>query len=273
MQGRLSPLPSGRAQRFPLATWRDEFASAAALGFDAVEWLVTADSIAENPWMTRAGISEIRDVMASTGVLVPSICADCFIHDSLLDLDEAGRERWLRDLAVIIGHASRIGASTVVLPMLEHSALRDDEHARALVAALHAALEIAQQHGVVIALETDWPGAAIAPVIHATTHAALGVCYDVGNAVAAGHDPADDVRALEGLLRTVHVKDRVRGGGSVPIGVGAVDFSEFLTALDSISYGGPLILETPVADDAIESATSNLQRIREFMRLPAGSTR
>ena len=55
MQGRLSPSRAGRAQAFPFATWREEFAHAAEAGFDSIEWLVTAELYADNPLLVDHG--------------------------------------------------------------------------------------------------------------------------------------------------------------------------------------------------------------------------
>ena len=40
MQGRLSKKPHKQLQSFPWDNWKNEFANAASLGFDAIEWLV-----------------------------------------------------------------------------------------------------------------------------------------------------------------------------------------------------------------------------------------
>ena len=91
---------------------------------------------------------------------------------------------------------------------------------------------IADAEGVSIALETELPAGAYCALVEEAGHPALGIYYDAGNAAAKGYDLAADVRAIAPWLRGVHVKDRKRGGGSVPLGQGDADFPRVLRSAD-----------------------------------------
>jgi hexulose-6-phosphate isomerase len=44
-------------------------------------------------------------------------------------------------------------------------------------------------------------------------------------------------------ITDVHIKDRMRGGGSVVLGTGDTDFDTFFALLGEVGYDGPLIMQ------------------------------
>lgn len=101
---------------------------------------------------------------------------------------------------------------------------------------------------------------------------AVGTYYDVGNAIAYGLDPIDDVRTLGEHVARVHVKDWDAGGGddedgvgSCPIGEGRVDFEGCLDALAEIGYDDWIVLETASPNEPMADAETNLNRTRELL--------
>lgn len=262
MQGRLSPAPSGRPQAFPWSTWADEFACAAALGFDVVEWLVTAERPYDNPLLSRSHHAAIGRVAQRCGVMVSSVCADCFISLPLVGPTGALQRERVDMLDAIVRQAARIGAGVVVLPLLEANAPADDHEALAIFGAISPVLRSAAAEGVRVGLEIGWPGERIAKLIASCEAPALGVCYDLGNAAAFGLDTVADLRALGVLVCAVHVKDRRRSGESVPLGEGDADLAAGFRTLDQIGYSAAAILETPVGNVARASASRNLALAR-----------
>jgi L-ribulose-5-phosphate 3-epimerase len=258
MQGRLSP-PGARPQSFPHASWRDEFERARACGFEQIEWLLTAESLDDNPLWTGAGVQDMRRHSDRTGVLVRSVCADCFISRPLVRGDVPAN---VELLSSVIGRCREAGIAMVVVPILEAAALQDEADGERLIAALRDPIRAAESAGVRIALESDLPGAQQRAIVDACGSAALGANYDVGNAAAAGHDLAEDLRSLGSCLFGVHIKDRLHRGVSRPLGEGDVDFESLATGLARARYTGSLILETPVAADAVQSARGNLAYLR-----------
>src|SRR5580693_2352947 len=97
MQGRLVPPEDGRFQSFPRQRWRDEFALAAAVGLDTIEWIWDAYGENENPLGTDAGIGEMQRLCGVHRVAIESICADWFMDFPLVGLDAAtAQNRWRR---------------------------------------------------------------------------------------------------------------------------------------------------------------------------------
>ena len=66
----------------------------------------------------------------------------------------------------------------------------------------------------------------------------LKVNYDSGNSSSLGYHPRDEFAAYGCRVGSVHIKDRVRGGGTVPLGTGNADFPALFAALKKIAYRG-----------------------------------
>lgn len=262
MQGRLSPPPAGRLQAFPWASWRDEFASARRAGFGAIEWLVTADGLDDNPLWSDHGVAEIRGLSADHAIAVTSVCADCFIDRPFVRVAGAAREASSNLLTRLIERSAAAGIPVVLVPVLEAGAIVTEQDQRDLLVALEVPLAAAVRLGVSLALESDWAGAPWRALIDRSACPALGAYYDAGNAASLGRDPASDLRALGATLRGVHIKDREFGGGSVALGHGAADWPRFFTALAASGYAGPLILETPAGTEPVLNARRNLGHVK-----------
>jgi L-ribulose-5-phosphate 3-epimerase len=243
MQGRLSPRPEGKLQEFPWRSYREEFAKAARLGLHSIEWIFEASRYEENPLWTEAGREEIRELTAQSGVRVQSVCADYFmVHrlagESSLELSQN------RDvLADLIVAASAVGADRILIPLLETSAVDSLELQREVVVSLRGAVQIAERYGVTLGLEMEIPGPEYAKLVQSVGSPRVRAYYDTGNSTAQGADVADDIIPLLPLLHAVHIKDRVRGGGSKPLGTGDTNFQGFFPALLRAGFRGDFVLQ------------------------------
>jgi hexulose-6-phosphate isomerase len=61
--------------------------------------------------------------------------------------------------------------------------------------------------------------------------------------------PADEIAAYGQRIVNVHIKDRVLGGTTVPLGTGSADFESVFAALAKAGYRGNYILQTARAQD------------------------
>jgi L-ribulose-5-phosphate 3-epimerase len=257
MQGRLSPA-GARAQSFPRDSWLEEFDRARGTGFDAIEWLLTAEYLDDNPFWSDAAAADLRRATARTGVAVRSVCADCFITRPLVRTTGADLEAGRSLLDRIVARSAELGVAVVAVPILEGNAIHGAADEQVLRDALAAPLARAHAAGVRVGLESDRSATDQRDFITSAGMPALGAYYDTGNAAAAGWDLESDLRVLAPLLCGVHVKDRPRAAASVMLGSGAVAFDRFWPAIVAAGYAGPIVLETPAGDDPVESARRNL---------------
>jgi len=260
MQGRLSAQVNGRIQAFPTEHWREEFALAEAFGFPLMEWTIDAEELAENPLMSDAGRDEIRALETRHGVKVGSLTADCFMQEPFFK--SAGNEAERRFVALqgLLAACDALGLKFIVLPLVDNGRVETADQARVLRDGL-AALAAGPTK---IIFESDFAPAELAQFIADYPAERFGINYDIGNSASLGYDPAAEIGAYAARIDNVHVKDRVLGGTTVPLGEGNADLPLVFRLLMSAGYRGDLVLQTARAADGDHAGA--LTRYRDQVR-------
>lgn len=243
MQGRLSARPADRLQAFPHATWPEEFALAKRLGFDFIEWIFEAPRADENPIASRSGRAGILACVHESGLPVGSVCGDYFMLRRLAGGEPRERTRNVDRLADLIRWTREIGASRILLPLLETSRVDTPELKTQVVESLQRVGRVLDEYDVCLGLEMEIPGSDYAELIERVGHGKVRAYYDVGNSTAQGVDVARDVVPLLPMLAAVHLKDRVVGGTSRRFGEGDANFPGFFQVLASVGYRGDFLLQ------------------------------
>ena len=261
MQGRLSSPTDGRIQSFPVETWREEFELAREAGLDCIEWIYETGTDVTNPLRTDAGLAEVRRLSEGSGIAVWSICADYFMVRRLVAPQRTPDDKNIRHLQWLLSRAGRLGARYVVLPFVDASSLKSPEEIEVLLAVLHEIAPAADQAGVEIHLETDLEAAALVELLEAAPHSMVRANYDIGNSASLGRAPLEELTLLRPWLGSVHVKDRMRGSITVPLGSGAADFQTCFQLIGAAGFAGPFILQAARCPelDEVELARRNRQ--------------
>jgi hexulose-6-phosphate isomerase len=265
MQGRLSPPVDGKIQAFPWRHWREEFPAAQALGFRLMEWTLDAEQLYENPIMTAEGRREIAALGKRHGVAIESLTGDFFMHAPFHKAAGAERERRLRDLRAVAQACAELGVRFLVIPLVDAGRM-DTPQEEADVVAAFASLDL----GVAVVFECDYAPRELARFI-GRLGPAYGVNYDIGNSASLGYDPVEEIHAYGGRILNVHVKDRLRGGTTVPLGTGNANFGAVFAALREARYEGNYILQTARAADGDHAGA--LRRYREMTERWIGEAR
>jgi sugar phosphate isomerase/epimerase len=138
-----------------------------------------------------------------------------------------------------------------------------DEHLRRLVASLREAARMAEDAGVVLAVENhaDFSGRELASVIAEVDSPVVRAAFDTGNSIYVFSDPLDDLAALAPVTVMVHLKDLGVAQNDVPgrlpfvavgcaLGQGMVDVPTVVRTLWEHGPRGrdlPLMIETSPA--------------------------
>lgn len=269
MQGRLGPPEAGRFQSFPREGWRQEFASAAAAGLDAIEWIYDAFGEDVNPLASDAGVREMKRLAAEHGVAVVSVCADYFMDCPFLRVTDSERARLVEKLRWLLERCHVAGIKRAVLPFVDHSRIETDEDGSTVVKILRDVLPDAERHDVELHLETALDPAAFAALLDRVPHAYLKANYDSGNSSSLGYLPREEFAAYGSRIGSVHIKDRVRGGGTVPLGKGDANLTAVFDGLHQLGYPGDYVLqvargepngEVPLAKANIAFVMAHLRR-------------
>lgn len=264
MQGRLSPPVDGKIQAFPWEHWRDEFPAAHALGLDLMEWTLDQARLAENPLMTASGRGELATLSQEFAVEVGSLTGDIFMQAPFWRESGAPRAARLREFDLVVAACAAAGIGIVVVPLVDDGALRSPAEEDVLVRELLERHRSFQQGAVRVAFECDYPPAQLARFIGRLPRDSFGVNYDIGNSAALDYDCGEEIAAFGQRIINVHVKDRVKGGTTVPLGSGNADLPRALSLIAASGYSGSFILQTARARDGDHAVA--IARYRDMCR-------
>lgn len=265
MQGRLSPPEGGRIQFFPERSWREEFAKARDCGLDRIEWIIDEPRWRENPLMTEAGRAEIERLSRQTGVLVRSACADLFmvypLHSAPAE-EQKLREAMLRE---VIEAAGKAGLEHIDVPFVDASAVGTPAAFETVACVFREAAVPAASAGLALCLETSLEPARFKGLLEAIGRENVKANFDIGNSASLGYAPGEELPVIGPWLACVHIKDRRRGGSTMPLGTGDADFDAVVEEIARARYGGHFVLQAARGPDEVEWTKKNVAFARRLI--------
>ena len=243
MQGRLCAPEDGRFQSFPRNAWELEIERTPHVPLRGIEWIYDLYGEGANPLETAEGRLQLKGSLAKAGVQVVSICADYFMDCPLVHPDAAICQQRQDRLEWLIGVCPELAIQRIVLPFVDASKIADRAAADAVLRVLHSVLPKAETANVELHLETDMGPAAFRSFLQEVAHPLVKVNYDSGNSSSLGFKPADEFAAYGERIGSFHIKDRVLGGKTVPLGQGDADFASLRAGLLDIGYRGDFVLQ------------------------------
>lgn len=260
LQGRLTP-PKGRGiQFFPAENWEQEFFDAREVGIKKIVFLFDLADYETNPVWTPEGRIRIKELIRETGVVVSYIGADFFMRQPFYRVSEESRRQNVKILEKLLDYAKELGAEGVEVPLLGNSSLETTEEKMVFVSALAGPLRRAEELGVNIAFEAELPPERFTSLLKELASPRVKVVYDTGNSAALGYNQHQEIVALRDYLSHLHVKDRVLGGSTVPLGTGNAKFDDIFRALKEIDFSGDFILQAARGEENKESETIRHQK-------------
>ena len=214
--------------------------------------------------MTAGQIEQVAKAAGSFGLDVPSVSPGLF----KLELDDpeiASHRGELR--AQCFDMCEILGAKTmVVFPHVRPEGVAEDEWPDEVVEDLRQTADLAADHGISIALETEKPcygatGQSMARLIDEIDRPNCGANWDPQNHYSFnGEDFRPGYEALGDRIIHVHVKDAtIDDDGqrkTVAPGEGAVDWPGQIEALVADGYDGLMVIETHFAPKVAASRRS-----------------
>lgn len=264
MQGRLLPPLEGKIQSFPRERWRDEFELAAAAGLAMIEWIYDLRGAKENPIVSDNGIEEMKALGARHGVEVRSLCADYFMDLPFLRADVPEVNERIDVLVWLLGRCSMAGITRVVLPFVDSSQISNDAELLFVAGVLDRVFPVAKAARVELHLETSLDPVRFARLLTLLPQSEIKVNYDSGNSASLGFAPAVEFREYGHRVGSVHVKDRLKGGTTVPLGTGDADLPSLFRCLGAVAYDGDFVLQVARGrdHDELEWSRQNLEYVR-----------
>jgi hexulose-6-phosphate isomerase len=158
------------------------------------------------------------------------------------------------------------GIERVVLPFVDANSAHETAARDTAVAWIRSTLPAAEEAGIELHLETDLGPADFAAMLARVDHPLVRVNYDTGNSAALAYDPRQEIDAYGEWIGSVHVKDRVEGGGTVPLGQGDAQLDVAFGLLRERGYAGDVVLQVARGDEGDELAWArhNAEIVREL---------
>ena len=259
MQGRMVPPTDNRIQCFPRDRWADEFELAAQAGLDCLEWIYDLYGADINPLATDSGLEKLRELSRQHKVKILSICADYFMDKPLVRASQAELEDRLHTLYWLLERGRLIGINRMVIPFVDASRIDTQAEFEGVGLLLKRILEENRESGIEIHLETSLAPARFAELMSGLPDPRLKVNYDSGNSSSLGYSPREEFAAYGERVGSVHIKDRLLGASTVPLGTGDADFPALAEGLRKVAYQGDFILQVArgVSGDEVAWARQN----------------
>jgi L-ribulose-5-phosphate 3-epimerase len=267
MQGRLVPPVEGRIQCFPRLNWADELEWAAEAGLDTIEWIYDQFGADVNPIATDEGIDSILELAKFHGVRVVSVCADYFMDWPLVRASSAELEERSSALLWLMERCRRLAIERIVIPFVDASRIDTDFELKQVVATIGRALRRAEDLGLELHLETSLGPDRFAELLGRLPSALLKVNYDIGNSASLSYDPREEFAAYGDRIGSVHIKDRLKGRGTVPLGTGDADLPAVFDCLRALSYAGDFVMQIArdIPGDEVNWARHNRALVLDYL--------
>jgi L-ribulose-5-phosphate 3-epimerase len=260
MQGRLVPPVDNTIFHFPRDTWDKEFALAEQAGIDCIEWIYDVFAQDVNPLNTDEGIDRINTLARENNVQTPSLCANYFMEKLLIRVSPPELEENVNALYWLLRQSVKIGVKRMVLPFLDASRIETEQEFQDVKTLMKRITPVAEETGIAILLECSLEPQKLADLISGLSPAYFQVNYDTGNSTSLGYDPQVEFKAYGHRIGGVHVKDRLLGNGTVPLGTGNTDFALTSKLLKEVEFQGNFVLEAARGNSGDELAWARKNR-------------
>lgn len=267
MQGRLVPPEPGRFQAFPRDRWQTEFRLAAQVPLAYIEWIFDEYGADVNP--LTGDIGALQSVIRDTNVSTHAMCADYFMDRPFLRCSDAERAQRQEMLHRLLRQAKQAGISRVVLPFVDASRIETEQDKETVIDVLKNALPAARETGVELHLETALNPKDFADLLDRVPDPLVGVNYDSGNSSSLGYVAHEEFAAYGDRIGSIHIKDRVLSGGTVPLGTGGADFPSVFREMENLGYDGDITMQVARGNpgDELAWARSNRDFIAQYWPL------
>ena len=132
----------------------------------------------------------------------------------------------------------------IVIPLVDNGRLENIRQKENLFEYLMLQKNLLEKTGVSILFESDYEPQKLYKFIEELPKDRFGINFDTGNSASLGFNPDDEFNLYGDRIKNIHIKDRLIGGETVPLGKGNTNFESIFKNLISINYQGNLILQT-----------------------------
>jgi sugar phosphate isomerase/epimerase len=233
----------------------DALAVAKELGLDGVQ--VSMGSVGDDLQLRRPEVQRAyREAAATHGVRIGGLALD--LMNQVPYKSDPRTEQWVSDSVDV---ARALGVRVVLLAFFDKGDLRNDTEGQAeVVRRLKRVAPKAEQHDVVLGIESWLSAAEHVRILEAVGSRNVQVYYDLANSTERGYDVLAEIRQL-GRERICEFHAKENG---FLLGRGRIDFPAVRKAMDDIGYSGWIQIEgaVPKGQPLVESQAQNVRFMR-----------
>ena len=228
--------------------------TAAAIGFEGVE----LDLGPGDPVFTASGLAEVRRAAVDAGLAIPSLCLGALNGFGFKSAEPGVRARAAGLIRAAMRVGGELGARVILIPFFGASELFTPDDRERVAGGLAELAPEAERAGVVLAMENTLSAAQDLQMLAAIGSPAVGVYFDVSNAMWWHHDSPAEIRRLGAAVAQIHFKDGDGDHSNAMLGHGHVDYPACVAAMEEIGYTGWVVLESAAPHDPVADARANL---------------
>jgi L-ribulose-5-phosphate 3-epimerase len=254
-------------------SWEERLRQAGQAGFDFVEMSIddSDERLSRLEW-DRLTRKSVKDSMESTGIPILSMGLSAHRKYPMGSSSEELRQKGLYILNRAIELASDLGIR--IIQLMGYDVFYEDSDAgtrERFLEGLNQGASWACAEQVMLALENvDVETVdSIEKALHFVQKVNspwLNLYPDIGNQVAAGYDPIDQLKMAEKYLVGVHIKDALPGEvRGVVFGHGQVPFNKTFKTLSEMGFSGPMVVEMWADLDKTGDPTQAAIEARQFV--------
>lgn len=252
MQGRLSPPSNGKIQSFPWSSWETEFSIARKLNLDLIEWTLDKEKIFDNPLLTEEGQTKLFRLMSESNVRVESLTCDNLMQSPVHKDGMQGRTskaEFLKMLTLL----PKIDDFIIVWPLVDEGSIDSIDEFQLLQSFVLDVIPFLRDFKIKIAFETQMSPSENEVFLSNFPSDVVGLNLDIGNSASNGFSILEDYDLNGDRIFNIHIKDRLFGGKTVPLGKGDVIWSDF--KIITKKYSGSMIFQSARIDNQTEEMT------------------
>ena len=264
MQGRLSKIIGNKIQAFPEKYWKSEFSKANKLGLKSIEWTLDYKNLKSNPLLSNKGRLKIKKLSKQYSIKINSLTGDCFMQKPFWKTKN--NKKLIYDLKKIIDGCRLLGIKLIVIPLVDNGSIRNYKERDYLINISNKIVKYLKDSKIKLIFESDFPPKKLKDFIKRFDSNFFGINYDVGNSASLDFNIDEEFKYYGKYISNVHMKDRIKGGKTIRLGKGNVDFFRLFKNLKKIEYKNPLILQTArsKSNRHVDEIRANLKYLRQF---------
>ncbi len=264
MQGRLSKIDKGKIQSFPKRTWKNEFSKANKLGLKFIEWTLDYDDLDNNPIFSKKGQNKIKQLSKKYSIKINSLTGDCFMQKPFWKLNS--NDKLIYDLIKIITSCKTLGIKFIVIPLVDNGSINTNKELNKFIKICKNISKYLLDTKIKLIFESDYPPKKLKNFMNKFDARYFGINYDVGNSASLNYDIDKEFNYYGKYICNIHIKDRLRNGKTIRLGMGNANFSKLFYNLKKIKYEGNLILQTARSENQqhMNEIKKNLNFLKNF---------